>query len=276
MTFLVPLLFSHETVYLCGLIFKILLVFKFIGAAIGFFLLGRNIFGAFIGFAIGSVVDNFMSSDARSARGEDMFDYYRRQAAAPHADFATMLMALSAAVMKADGRPLKVELDYIKSFFGRQFGEQFLNQHLQTLKRLLEAPSIPLDQICQDIRLRTTEEVRIQLLHYLFGIAKADGHVADEEMRVLEQMARLLQIPPADFASVKNMFYRDVNSDYRVLGIEPTASEEEIKRAYRQMAVRYHPDKVAQMGEEYQKGAKEKFQQVQDAYENIKKSRNIA
>ena len=72
------------------------------------------------------------------------------------------------------------------------------------------------------------------------------------------------------------MFYRDVNSDYHILGIESTATEEEIKKAYRQMAIRYHPDKVAQMGEEYQKGAKEKFQMVQNAYEAIKKARGIA
>lgn len=71
------------------------------------------------------------------------------------------------------------------------------------------------------------------------------------------------------------MFYRDANSDYKVLAIEPTATEEEIKKAYRQMAIRYHPDKVAQMGEEYQKGANEKFQQIQQAYENIKKQRGI-
>ncbi len=251
-------------------------MFKFIGAAIGFFLLGRHIFGAFIGFAIGSVIDNMMSPARKGGASDDVFEYYRQQAAAPHADFATMLMALSAAVMKADGKPLRVELDYIKAFFARQFGEQFLNNNLQTLKRLLDSPHIPLDQICRDIRLRTTEEVRIQLLHYLFGIAKADGHVGQEEVQVLDHIARLLQIPPADFDSVKNMFYRDVNSDYHVVGIEPSATEEEIKRAYRQMAVRYHPDKVAQMGEEYQKGAKEKFQQLQQAYENIKKSRGIS
>lgn len=84
-----------------------------------------------------------------------------------------------------------------------------------------------------------------------------------------------MEIPASDFESVKSMFYRDTNADYHVLGIEPTATEEEIKKAYRQMAVRYHPDKVAHMGEEYQKGAKEKFQKVQDAYENIKKERGI-
>jgi DnaJ like chaperone protein len=71
------------------------------------------------------------------------------------------------------------------------------------------------------------------------------------------------------------MFYRDTNSDYKVLGIESTATEEEIKKAYRQMAIRYHPDKVAAMGDEYQKGAQEKFQKIQEAYENIKKQRGI-
>ncbi len=171
---------------------------------------------------------------------------------------------------------MKVELDYIKSFFAQQFGPQYSAAHLKVLKHFLDAPNIPLDQICADIRLRTQVEVRIQLLHYLFGIAKSDGHVADAEIGVIKSIANLLEVPPADFESVKNMFYRDVNSDYHVLGIEPGATEEEIKKAYRQMAIRYHPDKVAQMGEEYQKGAKEKFQKVQEAYENIKKSRGMA
>jgi DnaJ like chaperone protein len=253
-------------------------VFKFIFAIIGYLFFGRNFFAAALGFVIGSIIDNFkvISVKGGSNASGDVFDYYRQQASRSHEDFATMLMALSAAVMKADGRPLKVELDYIKSFFAQQFGPQYSAGHLQVLKRFLDAEQIPLDQICQDIRLRTQVEVRIQLLHYLFGIAKSDGHVADTEISVIKSIANLLDIPDTDFESVKNMFYRDVNSDYHVLGIEPAATEEEIKKAYRQMAVRYHPDKVAQMGEEYQKGAKEKFQKVQEAYENIKKARGIA
>ncbi|MBK7817796.1 MAG: DnaJ domain-containing protein [Sphingobacteriaceae bacterium] len=109
----------------------------------------------------------------------------------------------------------------------------------------------------------------------MFGLAKADGHVAEQELNVIKNIANLLEIPNADFESVKNMFYRNVNSDYSVLGIDSSATEEAIKKAYRQMAIRYHPDKVAAMGEEYQKGAKEKFQKIQEAYENIKKSRGI-
>lgn len=251
-------------------------LYKIIFAIAGYFFLGRNFFGAVIGFIIGSVIDNSTVTAKRGkGRPQDIFDYYRQQASRSHEDFATMLMALSAAVMRADGKPLKVELDYIKTFFSRQFGPDFTSGHLQVLKHFLEGPEVPLQDICGDIVLRTQVEVRIQLLHYLFGLAKADGHVADAELEVIRRIAGLLEIPHTDFESVKSMFYRDANADYHVLGIEPSATDEEVKKAYRQMAIRYHPDKVASLGEEYMKGAKEKFQKVQDAYENIKKQRGM-
>lgn len=254
-------------------------MFKFIGAIAGYFLLGRTFFGAFIGFIAGAFIDTFTSVratvKARGGSADDIYEYYRQHAAGPREDFPTMLMALSAAVMRADGKASKSELDYIKDFFNRQFGPQFTVDHLQVLKHFVNGADIPLERICNDIRVRTQEEVRIQLLHYLFGIAKADGHVADSEILVISRISDLLGVPRQDFESVKNMFYRDTNSDYKVLGIESTATDEEVKKAYRQMAVRYHPDKVAQMGEEYQHGAKEKFQKIQEAYENIKKQRGM-
>ena len=94
-------------------------------------------------------------------------------------------------------------------------------------------------------------------------------------IRVINDISRMLGVSAADFESVKNMFYRNVDSDYKVLGVDPTASDEEVKKAYRKMAIKFHPDKVAQMGEEYQKGAKEKFQKIQDSYEAIKKRRGM-
>ena len=254
-------------------------MFKFIGAIVGFFFLGKSFFGAFIGFLVGSFIDNFAvirkQITASGGSTEDVFAYYQQRASRNHGDFSTMLIALSAAVMRADGKVLKVELDYVKAFFAQQFGPQFSSAHLQTLKHFVNGGEIPLEQICNDIKLRTQVEVRIQLLHYLFGIAKADGHIAEIEIQLISRISGLMGIPQADFESVKNMFYRDTNSDYKVLGIESNATEEEIKKAYRQMAIRYHPDKVASMGDEYQKGAQEKFQKIQEAYENIKKQRGI-
>jgi DnaJ like chaperone protein len=254
-------------------------LYKWILAIAGYFLT-RSVFGAILGFVIGSGIDNYqrIMDQARAQGGknfsaEDLFQYYQQRST--QSDVPTMLMALSAAVMKADGKVLKSELNYVKTFFNQQFGPQFSQQHLQVLKKFLDSGNIPLQQICRDIQMRMQPAVRIQLLHYLFGIAKADGDVSEPEIRVINNISRMLGVSPADFESVKNMFYRNVDSDYKVLGVDPTASDEEVKKAYRKMAIKFHPDKVAQMGEEYQKGAKEKFQKIQDSYEAIKKRRGM-
>lgn len=247
--------------------------------------LTKSFLGGALGFFIGSGIDNYQRVKQQFTQGgeggragfrsaDDLFKYYQQQSSAAN-DVPTMLMALSAAVMKADGKVLTAELNYVKSFFGQQFGPQFSTHHLQTLKKFLDSSNIPLQQICNDIRTRMQPEVRIQLVHYLFGIAKADGDVSVSEIKVIESIATMMGIPTREFESVKNMFYRNVDSDYSVLGVTADATDEEVKKAYRQMAIKFHPDKVAQMGEEYQKGAKEKFQKIQESYEAIKKRRGM-
>lgn len=245
---------------------------------IGGFVMTRKIGVGILGFVIGSLIDAYQrgtggaqSSDGSSS--QDPFEYYRQQSS--RYDIQTMLMALSAAVMSADGKVLKAELDYVKSFFSQQFGPRFTAEHLRILKHFLDTKQVPLQEICNDIKLRMTYEVRVQLIHYLFGIAKADGDVSSAEMAAVQRISNMLGISAIDFESVKNMFYRNVDSDYKILGIESSATDEEVKKAYRKMAIAFHPDKVAAMGEEYQKGAKEKFQQIQDAYEAIKKRRGF-
>lgn len=256
---------------------------KFVLAFVGFFLFGRSFFGAILGFIIGTGIENYQrvikgaqgngQQGGRQFNTEDLFQYYQQRSTSN--DVPTMLMALSAAVMTADGKVLKAELNYVKSFFNQQFGPQFSQQHLLTLKKFLDSGDIPLQRICQDIQTRMQPAVRTQLLHYLFGIAKADGHVAESEAKIIQNIAAMLGVSSADYESVKNMFYRNVNSDYKVLGIDASASNDEVKKAYRKMAIKFHPDKVAQMGEEYEKGAKEKFQNIQEAYEAIKKKRGM-
>ncbi|MEX1192532.1 MAG: TerB family tellurite resistance protein [Brumimicrobium sp.] len=260
--------------------------FKWIGAGLGFYLTGYRFFGAFLGFLIGGFIDNFSRAakymNERGGQGgqrfsstQDIYGFYQRQS--QRYDFPTMLLALSAAVMTADNRVVKSELEYVKAFLKQQFGPQFTQTHLKTLKAFIDQDQpLPLSEICADIKVKTRQEVRVQLLHYLFGIAKADGEVSQSEMAVLKRIALLMGVPDMDFTSVKNMFHRDTESDYKILGVEKSATDQEVKKAYRKMAVRYHPDKVAQAGEEYEKGAKEKFQRIQEAYDNIKKERKMS
>ncbi len=253
------------------------------------FILTRKFYGAIVGFMIGGYVDSMVARKNASKGGsqnskqrsnfsgfgqtEDIFDYYRNQS--QRFDFATSLLALSAYVMRSDGKVVKAELNFVKSFLAQQFGNNFSVQHLQSLKRFLDEPTIPIEQICADIRSRMQQDVRVHLMHYLFGIAKADGQVSDQEVKTLERLAHLLQIGKMDFKSVQGMFTKHTDSDYDILGIPKSSSDDEVKKAYRQLAIRFHPDKVASLGEEFQKGAKEKFQNVQEAYENIKKSRGF-
>jgi DnaJ like chaperone protein len=242
---------------------------KWVGSGLGWALGGP--LGGVLGFALGSMFDA-ASVSVQTTSGPSG---YSGRPMAPHVgDFAASLLVLSAAVMKSDGRTMKSELDYVKTFLVRQFGEQNAIAQVQMLKEILKQ-EIPLRDVCLQIRQYMPHAERLQLIHYLFGISKADGHVHPDELTTIESIAGYLGVSIADFNSLKAMYFKDTNSDYKILEIEPSASEEEVKKAYRKMAVKFHPDKVAALGEEVQHAAKEKFQKVQEAYENIKKHRGF-
>ena len=78
-----------------------------------------------------------------------------------------------------------------------------------------------------------------------------------------------------DYISLQSMFVRDTDSAYKILEIEKSASEDDVKKAYRKMAMKYHPDKVQHLGSEYEKDAQEKFKKINEAYEQIKKERGM-
>lgn len=240
---------------------------KLLGAGLGWAFGGP--IGAIIGFTVGSMLEN-----------TTVVTKYGKGAAQPHryrttqSDFAVSLLVLSAAVMKADGKVLQSELNYVKQFFNQNFGATLTKELIPTLQQILKQ-KIPVKDVCEQIRHNMRHPLRLQLLHYLFGISKADGRVDKSEVDLISQISYYLGISDKDFQSIKAMFYKDTESGYKILEITKSATDQEVKKAYRRMAVKYHPDKVAQLGEEFQKAAKEKFLKVQEAYENIKKERGM-
>lgn len=189
-------------------------------------------------------------------------------------DFASALLVLSAAVMKADNKLMKSELDFIREFYTRQFGHAAAAEQMGLLKEILKK-DIPVRDVCQQIRYYMEHSMRLQLMYYLFGIAKSDGHVDKAEMNVIEQIAHDLGLTEKDYESLKAMHYQDTDSAYKILEIEKSSSDDEVKKAYRRMAMKYHPDKVRGLGDQHEKAANEKFLKVQEAYEQIKKERQM-
>jgi DnaJ like chaperone protein len=232
---------------------------KWIGGGLGWAFGGP--IGGILGFVFGSMVDGMSSGK---------YEYKPTQTG----DFSVSLLVLSAAVMRADGKVMKSELDYVRNFFIRQFGVEAANERIQMLQEILKQ-DFNLQQVCGQIGQYMEYPARLQLLHYLYGITAADGHFNPKEVEMVGVIAGYLGIERQDLESIRAMFVKDIDSAYKVLEITPDATDDEVKAAYRKMAVKYHPDKVEHLGPEVQNSAKEKFQQLQAAYEEIKKRRGM-
>lgn len=221
--------------------------------------------GAVLGFLVGSMVDNTTIQTSR---------YIGPGQSTAQGDFGMSLLVLVAAMMKADGKVVKTELDYVKQFFVRQFGQSSAREALLMLKDILKK-DIPVRDVCNQISHNMDYSSRLQLLHLLFNISIADGAINASEVEAVEKMSGYLGIASSDYLSIRNMFVPETDSSYKILEIEPIATDEDVKKAYRRMAMKYHPDKVSHLGEEFRKTADEKFKKVNEAYEKIKKERNI-
>ena len=189
-------------------------------------------------------------------------------------DFLTSLLILFAAVMKADGVQKKSELEYIKGFLVNQTGISNTKNLLLIFKNILNQ-DFSLNDVCIQIKTQMDKPSRLQLIHILFGLSKADGDVHPAEVEIIKTISMQLGINEIEYKSIESMFKEDLDSAYSVLGISSSSSNLEIKKAYRKMANKFHPDKIAHLGEDFKDIAQEKFKSVTEAYHKIKKDRNI-
>lgn len=233
---------------------------KWIGAGLGWAFGGP--LGAILGFAFGTFVDASAT------------DILIKQGRTTQGDFVVSLLTLVAAVMKADGRVLKSELTYIKQYFVHAFGTDTTSDAIHILRDILEK-NIPVKEVCYQIKQKMDYASRLQLLHFLFGIADADGKVDPSELNLIKELSLLMGISQADIDSIQNMFLKATDWAYKILEVDAGVSDEELKKAYRKMAMKYHPDKISYLGEEIKKKADEKFKKINEAYEVIKNERGF-
>ena len=233
---------------------------KWIAGALGWAFLGP--IGGILAFYFAS-----MAEEASYVQGEQARLQGQRNS------FLMSLLVLSAAVIKADCKTTSQELATMRSFFTRNFGAQAGGEAEEIVKELL-TKEYNLYEVCGQIRSYMDYHQRLQLYHYLVALGACDG-LHQREIDILETIATYIGLSNAEVDSIFAQFRPSNDSNYRILEIEPNATDEEVKKAYRKMAIKYHPDKVATLGEDVQKAAEEKFKAVNQAYEAICKERGI-
>ena len=249
--------------------------------------------GAILGFCIGKLMDDACSSSDSSSQDGMGGSGYGTQG--ERNSFLFSLLVLSSYIIRADGKVMHSEMEVAREFLRQNFGEQGVAEGEQILLRLFELQKQrgmtefkeTIRRSCVEIRMHTGESERLQLLYYLVLIAKADGQVPAEELRALQEVAHYLGLDPSEVVSMLNLnsgnsgqWGEENDADklaeaYKVLGVAPSATDSEVKAAFRKMALKHHPDRVAALGEDVRKAAERKFQEINEAKERVYKSRGM-
>ena len=271
---------------------------KWIGGFLGWVAWGP--IGALIGYLLGKAVDTYIDGshqlpggDGWEQRQSGQGSYRQQTGRGPYTQgqstqsrqnrytadeqrnsFFVSLLVLSSAVIKADGRTHPAELRTVREFIRTNFGEQAAAQAEQILQRL-DREQVNIYSVGSQIAANMNYSQRLQLFQYLVSIATSDGDFSTSEKSVLEAIASAIRLTSTDAASIIAMYFKKADSAYTVLEISPSATDDEVRSAYRRMAMKYHPDRVATLGPEVQKAAEEKFKKIQEAYATIKKQRGI-
>lgn len=241
---------------------------RWIGGFIGWAAGGA--IGAIIGYLVGTIIEAIFDTSPQVNPGQRRYSSAEQQNS-----FFISLLVLSSAVIRADGKTLRSEIDFVKEFMRQNFGDAAATQTEQILSELSDK-EINIYEVGGQIAGYMNYSQRLQLFHYLAQIAISDGEFSKYEKELLEKIAGAIRITQTDAASIFAMYYKSTDSAYEILGISPSATDDEVRKAYRRMAMKNHPDKVATLGPEVQKAAAEKFRMVQEAYEAIKAERGMS
>lgn len=270
-------------------------IFKWIGGVLGFMLAPP--LGAFAGYFIGSIIDSISEGGSLGYQeyGQENTGYGQQSPYETNQgqrnSFLFSMLVLSSYIIKADGKVMHSEMEYVRNFLRANFGEAAAQQGNEILLRLFEeekrinatnpfAYRNQIRQTCQQIAANLSYSERLQLLNFLVMITKADGTMHQNELNALYEVTQYMGIQVSDLESMLNLDSGSSSSGsledaYKVLGVSPDATDDEVKAAYRKLALKHHPDRVSTLGDDVRKAAEKKFQEINNAKEKIYKARGL-
>ena len=274
---------------------------KWIGGVVGFMTMGP--LGALAGYALGSMFDGvsdldqagnggFSGSGNHGTYGSDGTygktgaGYKTSSTMGQRNSFLFSLLVMASYIIRADGKVMHSEMEYVRNFLRVNFGEQAVAEGQEILLRLFEqrkqmdqnnpmAFQNTIRECGAQITQHMSYEERLQLLNFLVNIAKSDGNVCSAEIEALKEVALSLQLSLNEVDSMLNLGGDSLEESYKVLEINPSATDDEVRASYRKLALKHHPDRVTTLGEDIRKAAEMKFQQINNAKDIVYKARGM-
>lgn len=257
---------------------------KWIGGFLGF-INAQSVLGAIAGFVLGAIFDAITEHQEAKKTSRIMKDGEPETTSdeGTRNGFLFCLMVLTAHVIQAEGRIMHSEMELVRKFLRNSFGEIAMEQGNDILRKLFEYKKQKGDALwnqqirsaCEEMADAMPEEHRIQVVAFLAEIAKADGNVHDAEIAAIRTIAVYLLL---DAGIVEQLFALGTDSleeSYKVLGVSPDVSDDDLKQAYWKLVLKHHPDRVANLGDDIKEAATRKLQEINKAKEIIDKARNL-
>ncbi len=238
---------------------------KAIGASLGFLFGGP--FGAILGAMTGSFFD--ASSQEQIATGRPRNEHERSL------NFITHLVGILISIAKADGRVSTHEIKVIENAFV-SFG--FKGEDLNFIRNLIKrtvSVNLDLQAVCYEFKRYSSYEERLSLLRIVYMVAFADKEFHANEESMINRIIGFMEVSVDDAFEIRGEFCSDNDKHYRLLNTTRDASVEDIKKAYRHLSKKYHPDRVSHLGDEFAKLASEKFQKINESYKKIKSEKGF-
>ena len=245
---------------------------KVVGGTIGFALLGP--LGAIAGAAFGHAFDK---NDQRYLEGGGP-----GVSAGEQAQFMFFVAAFSmlAKLAKADGRVSKEEIDSVEKFmlYDLNLDPQSRQVAMNVFRTAIQSPETFENFALQFYGQFNGQPQMLDLMvDIMLRMSLADGAMSPGEEQLILTAVHIFNFSDEHYRQLRSRYVKDVDKYHAILGCSPDDPDDQIKRQYRKRVAEYHPDKIASKGlpEEFTKFATEKFREIQDAYENIKKERGI-